>query len=701
MAESRRRFPGKWLWYAAAAVTVLAALVSWQMELEKDPPMYLSGIGQSLSTDPVQYTFHSRNKHLYGEWDPYDYGRWTVYQHSLTSLVGYWWFGMAGVSLVESNRVGIFLAIGALIFLLLGLSRHHSPWVLAAVAAAYAINVTLLTHGRLSYLENGLVFWAAVAFWIYSWWGERLWGLVLAAAAIAAGVMTGKLFGAVLIGALVVADFSAGPKQKYFRAGAATGAFVGAAVLLSLMLYGSDLSAAFAYGGEQAFGLRGFPDGLKSPWAFFEHLISYGFSQRLYFLNPELLLFLIVAALLVVRYRLNEGSLTPPLRLAVFWTLFAWVGLSPLNYSPIRYALLLIPAVMVLCFAMFDRTSRSRIRPLEDTGRWAFGLIVLALWLGLFHVVGNVFYFNTFPRPVREITWVTSVAAAVIGYFVWKLLRKNAPDNARRGWLVTLGAVVVVMVAINVMRVGKFHFSEQIYTIQEANDDIDAILGEECVVSGPYGPVLTFDTEKRSFIHLFQVAEVDPDLFDENPITHLAMDVSNFTEAVKNYPVLAGIQPLTTYYIRDQEVSLYRVAELFDNSRAGAYELSDFERARAAIQAKQFDTAAALVGPLYREHPESKSVTLLWSETLLQTGQVRRAYTVMLTAARQFPTDWNIQLQTGRFLLLLAMQQQDRAMFNRAQTYFQRAVEINPYRSVYARRIFDQVQAQFGRPQGP
>ena len=79
----------KLIYYFLIAVIFIGGVVFWQSNLESDPPMYYSGLGQSLSTDAAQYVHHARNKILFDDFDPFNYPRWTVYQHSLTSLVSY------------------------------------------------------------------------------------------------------------------------------------------------------------------------------------------------------------------------------------------------------------------------------------------------------------------------------------------------------------------------------------------------------------------------------------------------------------------------------------------------------------------------------------------------------------------------------------------------------------------------------------
>ncbi len=660
--------------------------------------MYFDGLGQSLATDPPQYTYHARNALLYGDWDPFDYPRWAVYQHSLTSFVGYLWMSLTEVSLRQSNMAGILLSFGALVFILLGLSRHHRPWLLAAVAFAYVINVTLLTHSRLSYLENGLLFWVGAMFWVYSWWGHQRVGVAVAGSIAAAAMFTGKLFGALLLPALLLAVLSGSGQSKRKHAVYAGASFAVAAVLLGFALYGARLSAVFAYTGEQSYGLRGFPDGLETPWAFLEHLVSYGFDNRLFYLNPELLLMIVVGGLLFLQFRLDTDRLAPTTRLALFWGLCTFVGLMPLNYSPIRYALIILPAIIIFCLALFEQTTAARPRPPETQGRWSIVLLVAILWAAFFHIAANALYFNTFPRPIRAMVWISCLVAVAVAWFAFPLLRRQSNHGNRRAWIVTLAIVLAATATINALRIHRFHIKEEVYSIAEANVDLDAILGPGAVVSGPYGPLLTYDTDRQSFIHLFQVAEVDSTLFERQPVTHLALDPSNYDEALKNYPQMAGLQPVSRYWVRDVEVGLYRIDSLFNNPVARAYTPTPFEEATALHRVGRFAEAMEILEPFYAEHPESKSVGLLLADVCVKTDRLDRVYALLTDLAGRFPTDFWVQLQAGRFILTLALRGQDRLMMLTAQRYFERAVAVDPYRAQLAMSTWAQINAQAGNP---
>ncbi|MDH4034769.1 MAG: hypothetical protein OEV80_13330, partial [candidate division Zixibacteria bacterium] len=609
-----------WVFYTLTLLIVIGGFLFWSSDLTSDPPMYYSGLGQSLATDPAQYVHHARNQVLYDDWDPFDYPRWTVYQHSLTSAVGWLVFSVWGVSGENAGVVGMVLSLGGLLFFLLGIFRHCRSWVTAAVALCFVINVTLLTYGRLSYLENGLILIAAIFFFVYCWFGHKLWGLVLSALLVAAATFTGKLFGALLLPALLLAVFWSGRPGRYRQMALTFCAYAVGSVLIVLLLYGGNFSAAFSYVGEQSYGLRGFPAGLSSPWGFFEHLIGYGFQNRMFYLDPDLFMFVLVAGLVMILFKRgdNEKPLSPLIRLSASWLGIVLLGLMPLNYSPLRYALFLIPAIIVLVFALIDGLVSKRQLTPTIPGKPDFVLLALLFWFALYHIVGNVFYFNN--TPYRMLTWGCLPAAVLLVWAMRRALVKYDFKISRKVVVVSILLMIGLSGLANGFRIRRVHYLDHNFNLMEANAGISEIVGRNAVISGPYGPALTLNTKLKSFIHLFGVADVDSTLFDRQPITHLAVDVSNLTVAARDYPQLEGLQPVATYWIRDTEVKLFNISKNFNNPQAAQYEPSLYEQAQVYLQHNHLDSAQLELTRHHAEHPLTKSSGQLQIDIYMRTG---------------------------------------------------------------------------------
>ncbi len=688
--------------YLCTLAFVVIGTGSWMSGLELDPPMYFSGLGQSLSTDPAQYVYHARNAVLFDDADPFDYPRWLVYQRSLTSLVAHVWFSIAGVSLRQANMVGILLAIGGLIFFLLAVGRHHRPWVAPVVAGCYLLNVSLIVHGRLSYLENGLIFIASLLFFVYSWWGDRRWALIASGVLAAIAMIMGKLFGVLLLPALVLAEWFAYREDRLRRVVVAVGSFFAAIVVLVFALYGSHLSAVYGYFGEQSYGLRGFPAGLSSPWGFIEHLISYGFVNRLFFLDGDIYVFFWWGGFLLAflfMAGIKPDSLSRVTRLAMFAIPCIILGLMPLNYSPVRYALFLIPISIVFCFGLTDYMLRAKPARPGKTGYAPYILMFLLMWQALFQIVGVIFFVNE--TDTRVHLWVTLPIALVLTYLIRYLLIKYRFVPGRKTIIGGIIAVLFISVNVNIQHILVRVTASHNYSIKEANLDLSQILGDNAVVSGPYGPVLTTDNKLKSFIHLFGVASVDTTLFERYPITHLAVDSSNWLEAVNNYPKLADMQAMTAYWIRDFGVKITDISKQFGNPEATTYQPTAYERASSYYSAGFIDSSFAALREFLSEVPYNRSGNLLLADIYMFSGRFNEAAMVLKSLASRHPDDYYTNLYCGRSLQIIGIKQQDNLTIALARKYYEKAVKNNPFKASHAKRIFDLTFKQYGPEASP
>ena len=657
--------------------------------------MYFSGTGQSLATDPYQYVYHARNKVLFGDWTLFDYARWTVYQHSLTSGVAFVVFSMAGVSMATANLVGLLLSMGGLVLLLLGLSRFHRSWLLLLVALGFVLNVTLLTYGRLSYLENGLIFLSCATFAVYCWWGGRRWAALACGGLIAAAMLTGKMFGLILLPALLVHYYLIGAPDRWKQIGLTVVGFVSVFLILLVALYGTDLKAATGYVTEQSYSLHGFPEGLSSPWGFIEQLVSYGFRNRIFYLNPDLALSLLAAGLVLISMlgrRMRWRELSPSTGLLTAWVTFAILGLAPLNYSPLRYALFFTPALIALPYALIDNRMKLKLRG-ELTNEWLIWPIAIYTgWIVAYNIAGNLFWFNVPDLPVRLITWITAVPGLILAWlFVW-LLKSGRLRFSHRDLIVTAAIVAAVTIVENPFRIYWNHIRDHNFNIEETNADLTQILAPNAVISGPYAPTLTIDTRLKAFIHLFGVAELDSTLFDRYPITHLACDQSNWVIATRDYPQLHDLKPVANYWIRNYEVKIYDISQNFENTIAHEYKPTDYEIAVGFMHQQQLDSAFYYANRFYSSHPSTKSGGYLIADLLFRAQHFDDAYKVLREIAENHPTDFYAQIAFGRLLQIMAYQRKDQALLQQANNYFGKAVAVDPYAGDMANQLWRQTE---------
>jgi len=681
----------RYVFYALTVITLIVGGWFWSSGLSTDPSLFYSVLSQATLTDPSNVVYHARNEALFGDTDPFDYGRWTVFEYSLTSLAARLWFAVAGVSYAQSNAVGLILNLLALLLFLAALSRHHNAWVLWIVATVWLINNTLIIYGRLPFLENGLILLAASAYLAYSWWGKRLWGVVLTAALIAAATVMGKLFGALLAPALVLAIWFSDRPRHGRDAVVGAAAYVVSMVLLMVLLYAGRLDAVFAYTGEQAYGLRGFPVGLTSPLAFFEHLMSYGSGNRLIFMSPDIFVFLLLAfAGLILCTPIKDTPIPRTLTFAAAWIVCVVLGLSPHEYSPLRYATFLIPAVIVCCFGVLDYVTRQRETAIIAPGPARTIALGLLLWYGLTNGLGQAL---ASLGPSSELmVWTTLLPAAALAYGIRRYAHRRPIIIRRRYFVGAIVALIILSVGVQAHRIRQGQFTGRTANLVHNSEDLTNIVGQDAVIAGSYGPALTMDTNLKTFIHMFGVAQVDSTLFDRQPITHLAIDEPNYEEAVKGYPQLAGQQAIASYWISGWEIKLFKVNTLFDNPDANGYVASGYERAVALLWAGKVDASLTTLQEYLRSHRLTRSSGLLLTTLYVKQGRSGDAINTITTLAKQYSDDFFVQMQCGRFYYHSGLVTKDRGLLARAEQYFQRGIQMNRFQADYVEQIKQQVR---------
>lgn len=689
-------------WYLLTAALVVCSIFVWTSDLTSDPPTYFGGSGQSLATDPSQYVFHARNKVLFDDWDPFNYGRWTVFRHSLTSLTAWFWFSVTNVSQEQSAVVGIILCLASLVVLLFGVGRYHRGWVTCAVAFCFVTNVTLLTFGRLPFLENGLIFIASLIFLVYTSWGNRMSGVVVAGALVAPAMLMGKMFGLLLLPSLAGAILLMERERRWKMLAASVAAFVGSALALFLILYYNSASQVFQYIGEQGLGLYGLPAGVTSPWLAVEKFISYGFQNRLWFNSPDLLLFAILGTgitTLLLQSRRSGIRISRVTALSLSWSVCGLLAFGQFSYSPMRYVIFCIPPIIIMFFSSFETYIASRDKvAIGKRGLWQLILPIVLLWISLYQITANLFYQFETTSPIRWLIWSGLGISALVVLLTQRLIGERTLKVSCRVLTIILVGAICSSAITNFYKVREVHFSDRNYSMATASKELPMILSEGAVISGPYGPALTLDSKIKSFIHMFGVARPDPTLFERHPITHLALDLSNWQKAVEAYPQLGTVPPITSYRIRDIEVRLFNISKVFNNTRAVSYRESLYEVAYALYFEGNFDSSLVVAERFVQLHPGSVSGGLLLGDVLFSLNQYDSLVAHIKRLTDRFPDDFNVHFRCGRHLQMVSGVWEDSHLLTLARKHYQRAIDIDPYRQQEIQRTHDDLQKGQEKP---
>jgi tetratricopeptide (TPR) repeat protein len=90
---------------------------------------------------------------------------------------------------------------------------------------------------------------------------------------------------------------------------------------------------------------------------------------------------------------------------------------------------------------------------------------------------------------------------------------------------------------------------------------------------------------------MFGVSKPDLEFFSKYPVTHAAEVDQPDLQFYENYPeVVENSARVTTYFIRNLPITIFRVAEAGGNPQAGEYELSSFEHMRARCEGLDRDS---------------------------------------------------------------------------------------------------------------
>ncbi len=677
----------------ALALLVLVVLLQ-VYHLDADPPTGLSA-SSGPETDPPQYTLFAKNFVQTGEFDPFDDARRSVFFKSSVTVLALGIFGLLGTGLWQSNFVGLLYGLGALVCLWLFMRRTVGQLAGLLFLLLVAVNYNLIFYGRLPFLEHAMTFWAflSVVLIVY---GGRSWVAVLAGISFGLAVFFSKAIGIVfafpIVWLLVYRLFleKEGPWMARWREVVLyVVGFAVVAVGWYFVTYGPAQSQVSGYYGEQAFSLYGAPAGLASFDDFFKKMLSFGDSSKL-FERMEVVSIATVIFLAVVFYaatnvgKVREGlRRLGPGRVFLAATVIGFYGsLMIWNYRPLRYQLVLIYAVYGAAAALMASVWRSR----ADFSRtlphylWYVPAVVLftipvyKIWDALSEKYAWHFSYNS------DKGWVIVVAVLVVGLVVLAL--RYWPENIRKeAYLV--GKALVVIAILGTTITGVLDYADwanrPTFTARDNSKDLGMALNDGAVLSGPYAPLLALENEHEVVIHMFGVAEADPELFRRFPITHLLLDESNERLAKNDYPqIMDSAVLLWTYHVGLDKVRLYQIAGITGNPQAARYRPSLLER---AVEGYYDDSTAAghvFAAQYLEQHPTNLSGYQAVGEVAAAEGHFGLAEQSFRQAVSFSPTNYNLNSRLAQLYKDQYERTGDAELRRRGMEYFEEAIRLAP-----------------------
>ena len=680
------------------------------LHLSSDPP-HISW-SQDVATDPPQYTYFARNNVLWGSWDLFGHNRFVFFLKSFSSLASYLVFSIFGTGRFQANLVAVILNLLTMLLLFLAVKKVFGKRAAFLSLFFLAVNFVFTMYGRNPFLEVSAMFLLTLGFYFMVSSFKKTILLIPSGICFAAGIFFGKTMAAFILpaclGVLLLWMFESFPQTKgriNFKPVLFFG--VGFLVVTAFWMFFSYLPAkreVAGYLGEQALGLYGFPRALQSIPGFIDSLFTFG--ADLFYRMPVVFLLSFLGLLLYFRRRPKLKELfarwdhrSKAEFFLVFWFLACFFLLMVLNYRPLRYQLYLIPPMCALAGMWLD----SFISGFGSKRRSSSGILfwivfaVAAMFLTNY-VVTTILALSEKPVQLSSSLTVSLVITLVLGaLFYWLSARPTAgSDSSKPGsGALQMGhrfSVVLVLAFISLV-VNAWQYigwaSLPTYSLNRSSVDLGEILNDQAVVSGPYGPALAWDNQLKNLIHMFGVTKPDPELFVTYPITHLALERGeNRDRAFRDYPeVMKNAKIVTTYWLRNIPVDIYRIGEWTGNPETEEYPLSDFEKSRLLMEAGETDSALTVLEDFASQNPKNYSGYHALAQIYFDMGEYDKALLALEKAAEFNPTDFLIHQLLGAVYLTVGSQTGQDSYRRMAIEEWERALRLFPENTQLATQL--------------
>ncbi len=657
--------------YFVLVVSVISIVVRF-LYLDADPPLFFQNTSQALLTDPYNVTYAARNKALFDKWDTFDYHRWEAFKYSLSSFSAYIFFKLGGVSRITANLSATGLSLSA-ILLFIWAVYSYSRRASAFAAVLLLANAFIIIYGRYPFLENGLLFISVVLFVVFVKFYPRKWAIVAAAILTSLCVLSGKAFGVIMaVPVMTIIVFER--RQKWLLD---LGFYVVSGIISGIALlwlyYGSRYDIVYHYISEQSTGLYGFPQALSSVPVFFEQLVSFGGQSKFYYLSPFILFLFFIT---LVNLLLREGNLYDYLKkrrqflFCLAWFFFGFLFLMVFNNRPLRYRMILMPALAgLIAFGMADLPKTVRDQKLNIPR--IIGTLLLC-WHVCTQVIFLFYSSKVTPAQHHAISWYTFIPGALFTALIYFLHRPTFKFINYKSLLPY--ALIILCVFYQGHWIYDW-FSHRVYELKRANQDLEQIVAPNAIIMGPYSQALTIDNGLLSFVYMFGLTSVENDLFSGTPFTHVATDGANWDRATRIFPDLKNQESETRYWVREFSVDIYRCPE---TDKARPYYPTDYEKAVGFLYTNSPDSTLFYLNRFREKFPNNVSGLTLLSNYYLVTRQFSKGLSVMDEINELYPGEFTYCIESGFTYYKVYLLTGKPEMLSRAEELFRQAVKLNP-----------------------
>ncbi len=706
--RSSRGFALPWnsLWFNLLFLAIIVAL-SFSLRtlyLNTDPPLGLSW-SQGPFTDPPQYTTFARYKISWGEWDLFGHNRDVMLLKSATTLISFLFFKILGIGRWQLNFIPVLLSIFSILILYFILQKESKR--AAAFAALFlGVNYLFLMYNRSLFVENTAIFFMAFGFlfFVLSSKGSTSGGkekpllLFLSGLVLTIPPLFGKLQSAFIVPmALLVLLISllGNPNFNNWRKIAAPLASFIAGIMVTsafwfFFVYFPASSQVSGYITDQSVGLYGKLHSFESIGNFLKAILSFGQVGGVYqgksflqatnlFFRMPVIFILSIFFILSFTFKLSSEGPAPGKKKSKFltklfslskiklffilWALAAFTALFPWNYRPLRYQLLLIfPLCVLAAFGLDEFLIKKDSSRRGKVGLLFYPLSFLLITFGIFHLISFYLKIKQSIGSYPSVLGISIFLSIVVNLVLYLILSRKRKEIDTKGTNLRW-ALVLILILLMLFFQGRQFLTwakNPQYSLYKSSLDLGMILNQDAVISGPYCSALTIDNQLRHVMHMFGWTKVGPPLFKKFPITHLAMDRGNKERALEDYPkVMKNAGLVTTYWVRNMPVEIYRVAESSGNPHTQNYKLSDFEKAKLLIEEGQIDSAIVMLNQFVSQYPQNFSGYITLAEIYYDRKDFEKVALLLEEASKFDPTNFLVHQFLGGVYLNLYNQKRD------------------------------------------
>ncbi len=631
--------------------------------ISADTPVNLTGM-QGPATDPPVYTSYARNQVLFDDAQPFGAERYILFVNSLPTFIGKYFFELIGAGREQFNLMAALFNLLGLLFFFLTLRRGGLRQYAGWGTLILGINYVFMMLNRLPFLENSVVTLLLIGTYFLL---NSKRGVNILVAGLLFGISTFfvKMLSAFIIPASIsylwIKDYleNRRPKTSILSIGMLLIGFASVAIVWILSIYLPNKELVDIYLAESTTAIYGRPIILDGIRILIESIMRFGNDNYLFPLMPFTasvgILFFIFFFAAPRRGAFNLSrfkELPAESWFFIAWLVFGVLALFPWNYRPLRYAMLLIPALTGIIVSVPLWQPPKAGKNIKTSLR----VFPLFLWMILINLIVTAVIFH-FEKPYQiPPVYPIVISLGVLCFLAVYWFLRNNPGYIEKFYerssvKTAFAVVMIIILAFNIYLYVNWLPRAQ-FSSDAASKDIARIVDEKAVIAGSYAAALTQNNNLRSIPYFFGVTyKHDPALFDKYPITHLAMDIGQNDLLMKYYPKISkGSTLIYTYWIRGQPVCVYNIAAGSENPEARQYNFSLFERAVIDYKMDNMEKSTRHYKEFKQEYPESQAGYYLGGLICLRRGDIDGFIKYNEMIIETDPTNALLYAQFGGFL---------------------------------------------------